>query len=70
MKNAWVENMTMKQLEKRYKELQSELKNTSKNLQPQQWNKLNKELRETSVAMGRVSNEAKKTSGIFGDSAK
>ena len=69
-KTLGLENMTMKQLEKRYKELQSELKNTSKNLQPQQWNKLNKELRETSVAMGRVSNEAKKTSGIFGGLGK
>jgi len=65
-KTLGLENMTMKQLEKRYKDLQSELKNTSKNLQPQQWNKLNKELRDTSVAMGRVSNETKKATGIFG----
>lgn len=69
-KTLGLENMTMKQLEKRYKELQSELKNTSKNLQPQQWNKLNKELRETSVAMGRVSNETKKATGIFGGLGK
>lgn len=65
-KTLGLENMTMKQLEKRYKSLQNELKNTSKNLQPQQWNKLNKELRETSAAMGRVSNETKKATGIFG----
>ncbi len=69
-KTLGLENMTLKQLEKRYKELQSELKNTSKNLQPQQWSKLNKELRETSVAMGRVGNETKKATGIFGGLSK
>ena len=69
-KTLGLENMTMKQLEKRYKDLQSELKNTSKNLQPQQWNKLNKELQETSVAIGRVSNETKKATGIFGGLGK
>lgn len=69
-KTLGLENMTMKQLEKRYRELQTQLKNTSKNLQPEEWNRLNRELNQTTAAMGKAGRETRNTNGIFAGFSK
>lgn len=69
-KTLGLENMTMKQLEKRYRSLQTQLKNTSKNLQPEEWNRLNRELNQTTAAMGKAGRETRNTNGIFAGFSK
>ena len=53
-----VANLTMTQLKRRAKDLQTQLNNTSKTLHPEEWNNLNKQLTETKERMGELKNSA------------
>lgn len=69
-KTLGLENLTAAQLQKRFNSLNRELKNTSRGLEPEKWNRLKQELDQTAVAMGKAGGAAKKTSGIFAGLSK
>ncbi len=64
-KELGISNMTLQQVRKRYNELKRELDNTSKALDPQKWEELNKQVNEAKDRMGELSGKqdtAKKVS--------
>ena len=56
-----MQNMTMQQLKKRYSELQIELYNTSKALDPKAWQNTKSKMDETKAAMDDMSGKTKKS---------
>lgn len=59
------QNMTMQQLKKRYAELQKELNNTSKALDPKAWEATKAKMDETKNAMDEMSGKTKKSEGVL-----
>lgn len=64
-KQLGLQNMTMDQLKKRYKELQKELNSTSKATDPESWNSLKSKLDETQVAINDLSGKTQKAEGVM-----
>lgn len=65
-----ISEMTYNQLSKRAQELRGKLNNISKELQPEKWNRYNKELNETSVQMQKVRSGSTQTNSTFGKLSK
>lgn len=61
-----ISEMSYNQLSKRANELRGKLNNISKELQPEKWNRYNKELVETNAQMQKVKSGTHQTSGTFG----
>jgi hypothetical protein len=64
-KTLGLENMTMKQLQKRAQDLQRQLDNTAKNLHPEEWNKLNSELEKTRKQMNELRGKTEEVDGVL-----
>jgi TP901 family phage tail tape measure protein len=60
-----LENMTMKQLQKRAQELQKQMNNTAKNLHPEAYAQLEKELKSTNAQMGVLKGKAQELDSVL-----
>jgi TP901 family phage tail tape measure protein len=69
-KTLGLQNMTMKQLQKRAQDLQKQLNNTVKSLQPEAWNKLQKELEDTKKQMGELAGKTKTVDSVLSNLIK
>ena len=64
-KTLGLENMTMKQLQKRAKDLQNQLDNTVRSLHPEAWNRLNSELEETRNQMNSLRGRTQEVDSVL-----
>jgi TP901 family phage tail tape measure protein len=67
IKTLGLQNLTMKQLQKQAKDLQIQLNNTSRNINPQEWSGLNAQLIAVKNQMGQLAAQSQKTGLSFVD---